>query len=96
MSDQPAIKGVRAGSEWGRSDTERDTHQSRVRRALKRVLPLVDPAGVHYGYMVAGLRGRPAYGPFTEAAQALECALRDQDRQSEVSRETWARRREQS
>ena len=72
---------------------ERDTQSQRLKRALARVLPLVDPAGVRYGYMVQGLRGRPAYGPFAEATQALECALEDMASQARVSAQVWADRK---
>jgi hypothetical protein len=70
-----------------------DTEQQRLKRAMARVLPLVDTAGVRYGYMVAGLRGRPAYGPFAEATQALECALEDMAPQARVMRQVWADRK---
>ena len=87
-----AIRGVRAGSEAGPTEA----YKRRLKIALSRVLPIVDSAGVRYGYMVKGRRGRPAYGPFTDATQALESALQDMESQGDSSREAWARRKERN
>ena len=44
-------------------------------RASRRVMPLRDPAGTVYGYVVRGLRGRMPLGPYRTAEEALNAAL---------------------
>lgn len=91
-----AIRGVRAGAEWGESEQERETRRGRLRRAMARVHPLTTPAGVRLGYMVDGTHGHPLpHGPYREATQAIEAALQSQEKQSQAQRERWARRKEQ-